>query len=89
VVVHPPKYSSPKHHLTYTAGQNENFDDGTRSMGYKRLIELPCVYQRGDYEFLLIYVVDTLLTSATKEVVKSIKEQMGSLFLDKELGEPS
>lgn len=62
---------------------DEKFDDRIASIGFKRVVEDPCVYQRGDDDdaFLLIYVDDTLLTSATTAGIKRIKSWLGSLFL--------
>jgi hypothetical protein len=57
--------------------------EGIRPMGFRRLPEDHCVYQRGEDGYLSIYVDDTLLMSAMKDGIKLIKGQLSDLFVIK------
>jgi Reverse transcriptase (RNA-dependent DNA polymerase) len=59
-------------------------------MGFKPLIEDPCVYIRqSSSSFTIIYVDDAIIAAPTKEEVDEIKRELNKDYPIKDLGEPN
>jgi Reverse transcriptase (RNA-dependent DNA polymerase) len=66
---------------------NNVLDEKLQKLGFKPLLEDPCVYIRTGKSFAIIYVDDAVTASLTKDEVDEIKRELNKDFPIKEIGE--
>jgi Reverse transcriptase (RNA-dependent DNA polymerase) len=68
---------------------NKTLDSKLREIGFRPLIEDPCVYIKPcGSAYIIIYVDDAIIAGPTKEEVAEVKRQLNDAYPLKELGEP-
>src|SRR6202161_2620864 len=66
---------------------NNVLDEKLKKLGFKPLLEDPCVYIRTGKSFAIIYVDDAVIAALTKDEVDEIKRELNKDFPIKEIGE--